>query len=188
MIFPCKECNYSFAEDEEYVACLLECARIGTADIRMVKRDKIRTALARCPDLADRIHNSLAWTEFWSAQSHDRVKAARIVRKLAMGQVAFELGEPILAEPDRLSFLPKASLTGDQLVLFEKLPAFSLLAEVGSRALQRQITSASGTAEWITVQPGRYRYLTHFSDNVTVRFVISEFLACEVIWDLSRSS
>jgi hypothetical protein len=187
-IYPCQKCNTDFSKHEEYVACLIECARIGSCDVRAIERAKIRAALRHSPKMAARIRDVLGINVLWSTQGEDFARVENIVRKLAMGHVAFELGEPILAKPYRLSFLPKASLTGDQLALFEKPPAFSLLAEVGSRALQRQIESATRTVEWITVQPGRYRYLTYFSDIVIVRSVISEFLACEVGWNRSRSN
>jgi len=37
--------------------------------------------------------------------------------------------------------------------------------------------------EWIDVQPGQYRYLAVAEQAVMIRFVIGEYLACEVIWD-----
>lgn len=185
IIHPCMKCNSGFAKDEEYMACLIECARIGSCDARDIEREKIKAAIKHNPGIATQIGNAVGKDGLWPKPGKDFSRIATIVRKLAMGHVAFELGEPILAKPERLSFLPKASLTGDQLALFEKPPAFSLLAEVGSRALQRQVESATGKAGWIVVQPGRYRYLTHFSDIALVRIVISEFLVCEVSWDLS---
>lgn len=185
IIHPCMKCNSGFAKDEEYVACLIECAKVGSCDIRFIEREKIKDAMKHSPKMAAQLDVTLSRTGLWSTPGEEISRVAAIVRKLAMSHVASELGEPILAEPDRLSFLPIASLIGEQLALFEKPPAFSLLAEVGSQVLQRQIESATETAEWITVQPGRYRYLSHFSDIVTVRSVISEFLACEVSWNLT---
>jgi len=38
-------------------------------------------------------------------------------------------------------------------------------------------------SEWIDVQPGQYRYLAVAQGAVMIRFVVSEFLACEGIWD-----
>jgi len=37
--------------------------------------------------------------------------------------------------------------------------------------------------EWIDVQPGQYRYLAVAEQAVMIRFVVGEYLACEVIWD-----
>lgn len=49
-------------------------------------------------------------------------------------------------------------------------------------AMQRLTTEYSNTPEWIVVQPGRYRYVAFVDDTVVVRMVLSEYLACEVIW------
>lgn len=182
IIFPCQECNSDYSKDEEYVVCLIECARSGSTDVDDIEREKVREALKHSPKMAAQIREVLGRNRSWSTSDLERSRVARIVRKLAMGHVAFELGEPILAEPVSVSFLPTISLSPERLASFETPPAFSLLAEVGSRALQRQVQSLTGTADWIMVQPGRYRYLTYFSDIVMVRSVISEFLACEVIW------
>lgn len=186
IVYPCQKCNSGFSKDEEYVACMIECAKFGSANVRAIEREKIRETMRHSPKLAAQIGDAVGRSEIWSTPGEDRFRVTTIVRKLAMGHVAFELGEPILAEPIGISFLPIKSLSHERLASFETPPAFSLLAEVGSRALQRQVQSSTGTADWIIVQPDRYRYLTHFSDIVTVRSVISEFLACEVSWDRSR--
>jgi hypothetical protein len=56
--------------------------------------------------------------------------------------------------------------------------------EIGSRAFQRLVTA--GTEEsatgWVTVQPGRYRYLASLNDGIEVRMVMSEYLAGYVRW------
>lgn len=186
-IYPCQKCNERFSRNEEYVACLIECAKGGSIDVRVIEREKIREAMRHSPKMMTRLGDVLGRNRFWSTPGEETARVATVVRKLAMGHVAFELGEPILIEPASISFIPRISLSPDRLASFETAPAFSLLAEVGSRALQRQVQSLTGTADWIMVQPDRYRYLTYFSDMVMVRSVISEFLVCEVIWDLSRS-
>ena len=39
------------------------------------------------------------------------------------------------------------------------------------------------TQDWVDVQEGRYRYLAFDDDGaITVRIVLSEYLACEVVW------
>src|SRR3954452_20896773 len=49
----CAECNNSFSLDEQYFACLIECARTGSVDA--AERPKIRRILAESPALAARI-------------------------------------------------------------------------------------------------------------------------------------
>ena len=51
--------------------------------------------------------------------------------------------------------------------------------------MQRLVVTDSGAvfSLWIEAQQGRYRYLTSVGDeDVVVRMVISEYLACEVVW------
>lgn len=37
--------------------------------------------------------------------------------------------------------------------------------------------------EWIDVQVGQYRYLAVADQAIMIRFVVGEYLACEVIWN-----
>jgi hypothetical protein len=55
----------------------------------------------------------------------------------------------------------------------------SVWPEVGSRAMQRLLAEGE---EWVTVQAGRYRYMATADSAVRVRMVLSEYLACEVVW------
>ena len=68
---------------------------------------------------------------------------------------------------------------------FEQAPATAVWPEVGSRAMQRMAVafSAPGTSPWVEVQEGRYRYLAVAEGAILIRIVISEYLACELIWD-----
>lgn len=65
------------------------------------------------------------------------------------------------------------------------VPVASGWPEVGSRAMQRMgvAFSAPGISPWIAVQPEQYRYLAIAEGAVMIRIVISEYLACEVIWE-----
>jgi hypothetical protein len=50
--------------------------------------------------------------------------------------------------------------------------------------MQRMLIAGSDVFNgWIVVQPGRYRYLAYVDSAVTVRMVLSEYLACEVVWE-----
>lgn len=111
----------------------------------------------------------------------------RILLKLARGHVAFESGEPILRKPTTLTFVPLAGMEADKLRRFESPPGFSLCAEVGSRAIQRQIQTGAGLAEWIIVQHGRYRYIVLIDERIETRVVLSEYLACIVVWENSSA-
>lgn len=182
IIHPCTKCNSSYAQDEEYVSCLIECMRVGSTSIKDVQREKTRRALIHSPLLMLRLRQELEQLQLGPIKEiSDRIE--RIVLKLARGHVAFELGEPKLEEPANLAVAPMATMHSDQLSCFELPPRFCLLAEVGSRAMQRQVQSGTGVAEWIIVQPGRYRYLALLDVRTEIRFVFSEYFACLVAWE-----
>ncbi|WP_205525908.1 hypothetical protein, partial [Pyxidicoccus trucidator] len=124
-----------------------------------------------------------------------------VLLKLARGHAMFELDMPLEEDGGRVEWTPLALMDAEAQVRFETPPTSSLFPEVGSRAMQRvmvvSVTLASlddPTSKvvqeslwgpgWIEVQPGRYRYLATVVDSghVIVRMVLSEYLACEVIW------
>lgn len=106
----------------------------------------------------------------------------RVVEKLARGHAAYELGEPQLEEPSGVNFATFGTLEPPQLELFENPPIPDIWPEVGSRGFQR--LAELGASRWLIVQPNRYRYLAVArSESVVVRVVLSEYLACEVIWE-----
>lgn len=184
----CGSCNAGFSLDEEYLACLVDCVLTGSVDAHGRHRDKIQRILARKPALALRLTQGRteANGEVAFVPEADRVR--NVVLKLARGHVAFELNEPQLDEPDALSFVPLALMDPDTRTTFESPRQTSILPEVGSRAMQRVVVACQGEAEWIasadwiTVQAGRYRYMADVGDGAIVRVVLSEYLGCEVVW------
>ncbi|GAB5520310.1 MAG: hypothetical protein RhofKO_25610 [Rhodothermales bacterium] len=78
-----------------------------------------------------------------------------------------------------------------------------MIGEVGSRNLQRMyilqttlLQSESGDQldlsllvnDWVDVQEGLYRYLAIDDAGwVVIRIMVSEFLACEVAWQLNAA-
>jgi hypothetical protein len=70
---------------------------------------------------------------------------------------------------------------------FESPPPslLSVWPEIGSRAMQRLLVADSQTQDfpWLDVQAGRYRYFVVTEGTVLVRIVVSEYLACEVLWE-----
>src|SRR5262245_36127379 len=51
----CQDCNRSFSLDEEYLACLIECARTGSVDKARIARPKIAKTLERKVSLATKL-------------------------------------------------------------------------------------------------------------------------------------
>jgi hypothetical protein len=179
----CAECNKGFSLDEEYFACLIECARVGS--VEAVERPKIRGALAHSAGLVARLKMSFHVAADGQPTidiQQDRVK--RIVSKLARGHAAFELSEVVRTEPSRLVFFPIHLMASYDREEFETAPASPVWPEVGSRAMQRMLVSGDAPLGpgWIEIQRGRYRYLPVADGDITIRIVISDYLACELIW------
>jgi hypothetical protein len=180
----CEKCNNGLSNDEEYLAIFVECVVSGSTDPEKVARPKIRSALlahsslrakiekARQETLRDDGSKLLEW-------SLDTERAKRVLLKLARGHAAYELNEPMLDAPHQFWFCPIHSMTNIQRTAFESAPETNVFPEVGSRAMQRMMQGQNG---WITVQPGRYRYLATASGEVVVRAVLSEYLAFEAVW------
>ena len=110
----------------------------------------------------------------------DRVE--RVVFKLAQGHTVYELNEPQSAEPSSVVISPLHLLDNGMREAFESTSGcgFAIWPEVGSRAMQCLVQNDNG---WIEVQLGRYRYFVTTDAVVRVRLVLSEYLACEVIWN-----
>ena len=179
----CPACNNGFSADEEYVACLLACVIAGSTEPERVARAKVRRLLTAKPALRSRIESSRraeGETTLFIPE-HDRIVA--VVKKLARGHAMFELHEILIDEPTDLWFLPLENMQEHHRTDFESPESSNVWPEVGSRAMQRLISGADVTCQgWVDVQPGRYRYSAQLSDGVDVRFVISEYLACQVRW------
>lgn len=91
------------------------------------------------------------------------------------------------------------SLTEEERDSYEASQVVQTYGEIGSRGMQRllvtQVTFQSSTGEtstlgllvndWVEVQEGRYRYhAADYGDEARIKIVISEYLACEVVWEL----
>jgi hypothetical protein len=182
----CDACNNRFSLDEPYVACLIECALCGSVDPGSVCRSKVKRILTARPDLASLIGSCRredASGSVWWEVDLDRVRS--VVLKLAQGHAAYEGGEPMLGEPRAVFFLPIEAIPADQLRSFESLPVRTDWPEIGSRAFLQAVKDfprAVPGGDWQVVQPGRYRYLVSHSGGITVRFVLTEYLACEANW------
>lgn len=84
-----------------------------------------------------------------------------------------------------MAMAPLLNLTAEQRHAFETPPEDNLWPEIGSRAfLRAAVVNFDAVLDdgWQVVQPGRYRYLVA-EGPTTVRMVLSEYLACEVVWD-----
>jgi hypothetical protein len=183
----CGICNGGFSQDEEYLACLVECVICGTTEPDALQRQKIGRILRERPLLMARIQESRVEEAdgnlLWRA---DNKRVRNVVLKLARGNLAFELNVFHFEDPSFLEFKPLVAMTEEERAAFESLPGGGsvLYPEIGSRAFISMWKSDLGWNDWREVQPGRYRYRVEQSyDGDKVQFVISEYLACTVIWE-----
>jgi hypothetical protein len=189
----CLQCNEGFSLDEEYFACLVESARAGS--VEAVKRAKIRRILADSPALAARITQARTISpngEISFKPEYERVR--NVIVKLARGHAAYEFDAQKRDDPKHVAFAPMHTLGSEELHHFEDshLEGNSQLApwpEIGTRAMQRMLVVTPDNLllgnDWVEVQSAQYRYLVIDEDDLIVRFVIGEYLACEVVWGRS---
>lgn len=183
----CFRCNNDLSTHEEYLACLLECILVGTAESAKLKRSRVATLLNHKPLLLERLRKAKSDIDgipSWSAE-YDRVKA--VILKLARGHAAYELNEPRIDVPSYIDFRPFPTMSDSEREAFEDLATGTVLApwpEVGTRALQRLLIVESEIYEqrWLDVQENNYRFRVSTEDGLTVRIVLREYLACRVVW------
>jgi len=177
----CKSCNERFSLDEEYVACLIECTLSGSVKPDGVEREKIKRILEKKPALVSKLEMARHVDGDDIAFSVKEERVGGVVLKLAQGHSAYELGTLQIYDQPTVAFMPFPSMPLYSIQSFGESPKSALWPEVGSRGMQRMAFSRS--LRWVEVQPGRYRYLAFVEhDKTTIRIVLSEYLACEVVW------
>ncbi len=193
----CKSCNQGFSKDEQYLVCLLEAARAGSADPDRIKRPSVARALRRSPALQARIDAAKRSVGDRIEFSVEEDRVRNVMLKLAKGHSAFELSQTCYDEPEHFWCSPLEAMPTEVRESFDAPHEQYMFGEVGSRGLQRLLVtqaflrSDSGETfearlllnDWVDVQEGYYRYLA-IDDvgGVVVRIVIAEYLACEVAW------
>lgn len=186
----CKECNTGFSLDEEYFVTFLSCIQSGTTEASAQRNPKIARALARNPSLVARLEAAKQFQIdvngeqqiIWQPEMN---RMHRVILKNARGHAFYEYGEPMLDAPISISAIPLISMNHDQRNDFEKAGgSFTGWPEVGSRMMTRVMTGQDLNDDgWINVQDNIYRYIVFQQDLLTVRSVIHNYLATEVVWE-----
>lgn len=182
----CAKCNEGFSQDEEYLACLLECVIAGEADPVRIRRPGIARKLRDQPRLRERLAASRREHQGAVAWDVETPRVKNVLVKLARGHAAFEINEPRLDDPVSVGFAPLVSLTAEQREAFEQEDSgLALWPEVGSRAMSRVLVVGDEAYEegWLLVQEDRYRYRVLQDEGLRVKIVIREYLAAEICWD-----
>lgn len=188
----CRNCNSSFSPDENYLLCVLHAVMAGSlypdptknpeaAAILRSNRQVVRS-LKRGPDGQLLLFDDVQpFTLFPDAE-----KVRRVIVKNARGHAYHEIGEPLLEAPDHVAFMPLERLSPEQRDAFEAAGTPAELAvwpEVGSRMTVQLLDEEAMVGGWITVEADRYRYSIDWSNGVTVKTVIWEYLATETRWE-----
>lgn len=195
----CRSCNNRFSSDEEYLACLIESVIAGSADPEDIQRPSVASILRRAPALRAKIEAAKTCEHGQTKFAIEPERVKNIVVKLARGHAAFELSQSCKDEPASIWWWPLALMDERQREEFESSHVVEGYGEIGSRGMQRLLVaqftllSDSGKTEmaglvindWVEVQNGRYRYhAIDDGDMVRIKLVVSEYLACEVAWNI----
>ena len=170
------------------MACLIDCVVSGSTDLASLNREKVRASLRHSPALAARISESrvedASGTLVWKPDE-DRVQ--NVVVKLARAHAAHQYSEPQLDQPERVSILPVTVMSDEERAAFETVPESPGWPEIGSRAFVNLIVRSDRVHAmedgWTILQRGRYRYAISQPGGIVARMVLSEYLACEVVWE-----
>jgi hypothetical protein len=197
VVSACIPCNNGFSSDEEYVACLIESVITGSTEPNQIQRRSVANILLRSPALRARIEKAKYQTEGLTHFSVEKDRLQNVIVKLARGHAAFELSQICRNEPTSVWWSPITLLSAENHQAFHSAHIDYLLGEIGSRNTQRQyviqmkLQGEDGNSsklgllatDWVDVQDERYRYLAvHESEDIRIRIVIREYLACEVVW------
>jgi len=178
----CITCNNGFSLDEEYFACVIECASCGTYNIEELNREPIKKALRRNHKLHERI--KLAFDN----EGGLRIESERfenVLLKCAFGHLKFENSETEFFKPAHIWYKPAHTMTEEEERIFFTIAEMTKAPEIGSRAMQRLCISEDVTPieSWINIQDGTYSYFVSISMDIKiVRMIIRNYLVCEIAW------
>lgn len=185
----CRQCNSGFSPDEEYLAAFLGAVICGSSEPDPRRFPVASKILEHNSKLRGRIDQAkvMQWDlwrnpiALWKPEM-DRVE--KVILKNARGHVLYELDVPELSSPTSLVVRPLPELSHEERAHFESTPNGLLWPEGGSRLMQRMATGGLLEGGWIEVQQGVYRYsIFQTYTGTSVRMVLQEYLAAEVLWD-----
>lgn len=182
----CNTCNQDFSKDEEYFACLIECIIRGTAEIDDLKREKIKRILSKRPALQKKLANAKVVSAEGTYFTVEQERIENVLLKLAKGHAQFETSSPLLSKPTHFVYKPLHTMNEEENGRFFSRPEIEKYPEVGSRLFFQIVEDQDNTAYsfWQVVQDDVYAYLISSQMcRLSVRLIISNFLAAEIIWD-----
>ncbi|GLR16010.1 hypothetical protein [Portibacter lacus] len=180
----CDVCNQNFSQDEEYFSCLIECILSGTTEPEKLGRTKIRDILKKKPFLRARIEKAKLNNKGQISFQLEEERVTNVILKLARGHATYENSEPEFNDPASISIKPIMTMSEAEKAKYFSLAA-GLFAEIGSRAFQRIVSGGEiVNNSWVVVQKDKYQYkIVHGKSGLSVKFIIWNYLACEVVWN-----
>jgi hypothetical protein len=185
----CRSCNTTFSNDEEYFVAFLGSVLAGSTDPDQQVIERAEKALRNNDRLRQEIEAQFRVEEDadgngWTTFVPNILRVQNVIVKNARGHVLFEHGQPARGEPVRVAIQPIPVLQPEAVDAFEHIDYGPGWPEVGSRLMTRLITGEDMRPDgWVIVQPDVYRFAVVDDGQFTVRTVIREYLATEVIWD-----
>lgn len=190
VVLICLRCNKGFSKDEDYFVAFLSSVISGTTDPEQQVHPSAKGILRHTPKLRERIDKSRIERAAPSSGSPliwkpEVERINNVVLKNARGHAYFEFGEPMRDDPVSQFALPLESMSAEQRSEFENPPAMSVWPELGSRMFTRVATGQDLDGGWIMLQDKVYRYAVFQNDSggITVRAVVWDYLATEVVWE-----
>ncbi|KZD25510.1 hypothetical protein A4A58_03605 [Tardiphaga robiniae] len=176
-------------ESEAYMVASLSSAISGTTAPEKQIIPSARRILAKSEHLQALIQRSSSYTtiagESRLVWKPDIERIQRVVVKNARGHAFYEMGEPMMNDPASVWVGALEHLKGDERDRFESgWDSTGIWPEVGCRMMNRLATGSDLNQNgWVIVQENVYRYLTVQVGLMTVRTVLYNFLATEVVWE-----
>lgn len=183
----CVKCNNGFSSDEEYFAAFLGAAMSGSVE----PSEKMFATAQKILGGNKKLKREIESSKKESLEANGTVRLLwqpdinrirRVVIKNARGHVFYELGQPILDEPDDVFIGALEMMDEDRLADFLTVDLDPGYPEVGSRMLQRVFDGSDMINGWIVVQPEIYVFAVIETEGILVRSIIREYLLTEVFW------
>lgn len=183
VVFACTSCNRGLSLDEEYVAAVIDCALVGSAQPSAQHRPKIRRILERGGGLLTLLGHAQRAISSGPAFEIDRVRMTRVLRKLAHGHWFYQNAEVMVNwAHSTVGWVALHMMSVTEREAFEAPFLSPILPELGSRQFIAAVTSDfAALYAWQIVQTNRYRYMAGMDEQgAFVRIVLSEYLAAVV--------
>lgn len=177
----CKECNNSFSQDEQFVACVIEYLRSFVYYNGIIQRKMIQKTFEKRPQILQKIQSLCKIDKFnltISSEVFDDIE--KVALKVAKGHLIYECNQ-FLSDDVEISIMFKSQMDDEVIRKFNSALQCSVLPEIGSRG-SNQICFVNNMliTTWKVIDEKNYRYL--ISNDGIVRIVIREFLYIEICY------